>query len=82
MYFSFLAYQRHVQLGDTLDTLTKALIALNWLGATWAAALDISNAFDSIKHAGYLQKLKSYGISGQVFDLISFFLVIIIDGFK
>ena len=63
-----------------LDTLIKALIALNWFGATWAVALDISNAFDRVKHAGYLQKLKSYGISGQVFGLISFFSVIIIDG--
>ena len=35
-----------------------------------------------VKHVGYLQKLKSYGISGQVFGLISFFSVIIIDGFK
>ena len=42
----------------------------------------MSNAFDRVKHAGYLQKLKCYGISGQVFGLISFFSVIIIDSFK
>ena len=37
-------------------------------------ALDISKAFDSIWHAGLLHKLKSYGISGQIFGLISSFL--------
>ena len=36
--------------------------------------LDISKAFDSIWHAGLLHKLKSYGISGQVFGLVSSFL--------
>ena len=34
-------------------------------------ALDISKAFDRICHAGLLHKLKSYGISGQIFGLIS-----------
>ena len=81
MYF-FSITKTYSTLHDTLDTLIKALIALNWFGATWAVALDISNAFDRVKHAGYLQKLKSYGISGQVFGLISFFSVIIIDSFK
>ena len=37
-------------------------------------ALDISKAFDSIWHAGHLHKRKSYGISGQIFSLISSFL--------
>ena len=37
-------------------------------------ALDISNAFDRVWHAGLLYKLKSYGISGQIFGLISSFL--------
>ena len=37
-------------------------------------ALDISKAFDRVWHAGLLHKLKSYGISGQIFDLISSFL--------
>ena len=36
--------------------------------------LDISKAFDRVWHAGLLHKLKSYGISGQIFDLISYFL--------
>ena len=37
-------------------------------------ALDISKAFDRVWHAGLFHKLKSYGISGQIFGLISSFL--------
>ena len=37
-------------------------------------ALDISKAFDRVWHAGLLHKLKSYGILGQIFGLISSFL--------
>ena len=37
-------------------------------------ALDISNAFDRVLQAGLLHKLKSDGISGQLFGLISSFL--------
>ena len=53
--------------------------------ATRAVALDISKAFDRVWHAGLLQKLKSYGISGQIFDLISCFhsnrrLRVVLDG--
>ena len=43
-------------------------------GATRTVALDISKAFDRVWHAGLLHKLKSYGISGQIFGLISSFL--------
>ena len=48
-------------------------------------ALDISKAFDRVWHAGLLHKLKSYGISGQIFDLISSFLnnrrlCVVLDG--
>ena len=46
----------------------------NKSGATRAVALDISKAFDRVWHAGLLHKLKSYGISGQIFGLISSFL--------
>ena len=48
--------------------------AFNRSGATGAVALDISKAFDKVWHAGLLHKLKSYGISGQIFGLISSFL--------
>ena len=37
-------------------------------------ALDISKAFDRVWHTGLLHKLKSCGISGQIFGLISSFL--------
>ena len=43
-------------------------------GATQAVALDISKAVDMVWHAGLLHKLRSYGISGQIFGLISSFL--------
>ena len=48
--------------------------AFNKSEATQAVALDISKAFDRVWHAGLLHKLKSYGISGQIFGLISSFL--------
>ena len=53
------------------DRITRAF---NKFGATRAVVLDISEAFDRVWHAGLLQKLKSYGISGQIFCLISSFL--------
>ena len=34
----------------------------------------IYKAFDRVWHAGLLHKLKSYGISGQIFGLVSSFL--------
>ena len=37
-------------------------------------ALDIFKAFDRVWNAGLLHKLKSYGISRQIFVLISSFL--------
>ena len=48
--------------------------AFNRSGTTRAVALDISKAFDRVWDAGLLHKLKSYGISGQIFGLISSFL--------
>ena len=47
--------------------------------------LDISKAFDRVWHAGFLHKLKSYGISGQIFGHISSFrsnrrLRVVLDG--
>ena len=37
-------------------------------------ALDICKAFDRVWHVGLFHKLKCYGISGQIFGLISSFL--------
>ena len=48
--------------------------AFNRPGATQAVALDISKTIDRIWHAGLLHKFKFYGISGQIFGLISSFL--------
>ena len=63
---------------STADLLTVAsdriARAFNRSGATRAVALDISQAFDRVWYAGLLPKLKSYGISGQIFGLISCFL--------
>ena len=49
-------------------------MAFNKPGATRAAPLDISKAFDGVWHAGLPQKLNSYGISGQIIGFISSFL--------
>ena len=74
--------------GSTADLLTvvsdRIARAFNRSGATRAVALDASKAFDRIWHAGLLHKLKSYGISGQIFGLISFLsnrrLRVVLDG--
>ena len=59
--------------------------AFNRSGATWAIALDISKVFDRVWYAGLLHKLRSYGISGQIFGLLSSFLInrqlgVVLDG--
>ena len=63
---------------STADLLTvvsdRIARAFNRSGATRAVALDLSKAFNRVWHAGLLHKLKSYGISGQIFGLISSFL--------
>ena len=63
---------------STADLLTvvfdRIARAFSRSGATQAVVLDISKAFDRVWHAGLLHKLKSYGISGQIFGLISSFL--------
>ena len=50
------------------DTIARTL---NRSGATQAVGLDIFKAFDRVWHASLLHKLRSYGISGQIFGLIS-----------
>ena len=64
------------------DRITRAF---NRSGATPAVSLDTSKAFDRVWHVGLLHKLRSYGISGQVFGLISSFisnrhLRVVLDG--
>ena len=67
---------RSSQSTEDLLTVVSDRIAVafnNRSGATQAAVLNISKAFDRIWHAVLLHKLKSYGISGQIFGLISSF---------
>ena len=63
---------------STADLLTavsdRIAMAFTRSGATRAVALHISDAFDKVWRDGLLHKLKSFGISGQIFDLISSFL--------
>ena len=74
---------------STADLLTvvsdKTIRVFNWSEATQAVGLDISKIFDRAWHAGLLHKLKSYRISGQIFDLILSFLTnrrlrVVLDG--
>ena len=48
--------------------------AFNRSRATRAVAFDISKAFNRVWYAGLPHKLKSFGIPGQIFGLISSFL--------
>ena len=57
-----------------LLTVDRIARAFNRSGANRAVALDISKAFDRVWHAGLLHRRKSYGISVQIFGLISSFL--------
>ena len=62
---------------STADLLTvvsdRIARAFNRSGATQAVAHEISKAFARVWHAGLLHKLNTYGISGQIFGLISSF---------
>ena len=63
---------------STADLLTvfsdRIYRSLNDCSETRAVALDISKAFDKVWHAGLLHKLKAYGVSGPVFDILKSFL--------
>ena len=63
---------------STADLLTvvsnRTANTSNTSGASQAVAIDISKAFDRVSHTGLLHKLKSYGISRQIFGLTSSFL--------
>ena len=47
---------------------------LNSSGATQATGLDISKAFDRVWHNGLLHKLRAYGVTDGIFQIISSFL--------
>ena len=71
---------------DLLKTVSDRIArAFNRSMATRTVAHDISKTFDRVWHAGVLHKLKSYGISGQIFGPISSFpsirwLLLVLDG--
>ena len=68
-------YFRFPVAADLLTVVSDRIArAFSRSGATRAVALYISKAFDRVWHAGLLHRLKSYGISGQIFGLISSFL--------
>ena len=73
MAYGFRSFQSTADLLTVLsDRIARAFNRSS--GATLTVALDISKAFDRVWHAGLFHKLKSYGISGQIFGLISSFL--------
>ena len=54
-------------------------------GEAFVVAMDISKAFDRIWHKGLLHKLKTYGITGPYYEMISNFLTnrqikVLLDG--
>ena len=60
---------------DLLTVVSDRIVrAFNRSWATQAVALNISKAFDRVRHPGLLHKLLFYGISGQIFGRISSFL--------
>ena len=60
---------------DLLTFVSDRIVrAFNRYEATWTVAFDIFKPFDRVCHAGLLHKLKSCGISGQMFALNSSFL--------
>ena len=61
--------------GDLLRAVSDRIaVVFNRPGATPAVALDKSKAFDRVWHTDLLHKRKSFGISGQIFGLVSSFL--------
>ena len=60
---------------DLLTVVTERIArTLNLSGATQAIALDISKAFDRVWHNGLLHKLRAYGVTDGIFQIISSFL--------
>ena len=61
--------------GDLLSYVTEHISrVLDRQGVTRSVALDISKAFDKVWHQGLLTKLRSYGITGQLHQLLASFL--------
>ena len=69
--YAFRSSRSNADLTVVSDRIARAF---NRSRAPRAVALDISKAFVKVWHAAVVHKLKSYGISGQIFGLISSFL--------
>ena len=76
LFFNFqYGFRSSRSIADSLTVVSDRIArAFNRSGATRAVALDISKTLERVWHAGLFHKLKSYGISGQIFGLISSFL--------
>ena len=62
-------------IADLLKVVFDRIVkAFNSSGATRAVVLDISKAFVRVWHDSLLDKLKSYGLSEEIFGLISSYL--------
>ena len=61
-------------ISDICDICERVYQSLDACGETRAIALDISKAFNKVLHAGLLHKMKLYGISGEVLNIIKSFL--------
>ena len=60
---------------DLLTGVTERIArTLNLSEATQTIALDISKAFDRVWHNGLLHKLRAYGVTDGIFQIISSFL--------
>ena len=74
--------------GDMLAYVTEHVSrVLDRQGETRSVALDISKAFDKVWHRGLLHKLRSYGIEGDLFQILISFLQnrqisVVLDGQK
>ena len=86
VFFPISSFRSYRSTADLLLVVSDRIArAFNRSGATLAVALDIAKAFDRVWHAGLLHKRKLYGISGQIFGLISSFfsnkrLRVVLDG--
>ena len=67
------SFRSSLSYADLLTVLSDRIArAFNRSGAIRAVALDVSKAFDRVRHAGFLHKLRSYGISGHVWSYFFF----------
>ena len=59
---------------DLLSVASYRIARIDRIALSGLGPLDISKAFERVWHGSPLYKLMSYGISGQIFGLISSFL--------